>query len=41
MSAAGNGWERSARMDRGASAEELSREFERDARRYDGGYPLY
>ena len=35
------GWGRSARAARDASAEELSREFERDARRYDGGYPLY
>lgn len=39
--AAGAGWGRSARAARDASAEELSREFERDARRYDGGYPLY
>ena len=35
------GWGRSVRAARDASAEELSREFERDARRYDGGYPLY
>lgn len=39
--AAWAGWGRSARAARDASAEELSREFERDARRYDGGYPLY
>lgn len=39
--AAGAGWGRSARAAGNASAEELSREFERDARRYDGGYPLY
>lgn len=39
--AAGAGWGRSVRAARDASAEELSREFERDARRYDGGYPLY
>lgn len=39
--AAGADWERSVRAARDASAEELSREFERDARRYDGGYPLY
>lgn len=37
----GAGWGRSVRAARDASAEELSREFERDARRYDGGYPLY
>ena len=36
-----DGWGRSVRAARDASAEELSREFERDARRYDGGYPLY
>ena len=35
------GWGRSVRAARDASAEKLSREFERDARRYDGGYPLY
>lgn len=34
-------WGRSVRAARDTSAEELSREFERDARRYDGGYPLY
>lgn len=28
-------------VDGGMSAEELSRTFQRDARRYDGGYPLY
>lgn len=28
-------------VDRGVSAGELSRIFQRDARRYDGGYPLY
>ncbi|BAK99091.1 hypothetical protein OBV_18930 [Oscillibacter valericigenes Sjm18-20] len=28
-------------VDGGVSAEELSRTFQRDARRYDGGYPLY
>lgn len=39
--AAGAGWERSVRGARGVSAEALSRAFERDARRYDGGYPLY
>lgn len=39
--AAGAGWGCSVRAARDASAEELSREFERDARRYDGGYPLY
>lgn len=35
------GWGRSVRAARDASAEALSRAFERDARRYDGGYPLY
>lgn len=35
------GWGRSVRGARGVSAEALSRAFERDARRYDGGYPLY
>lgn len=39
--AAGAGWERSVRAAGNASAEALSRAFERDARRYDGGYPLY
>lgn len=28
-------------VDKGMSAGELSRAFQRDARRYDGGYPLY